>query len=54
MRDFAEIFSVKPKEPHNFLPTRFVGLATLLTSAGWGGLGWGGKPTNYFVIPNSS
>ena len=32
MRDFAEIFSVRPKEPQNFLPTRFVGLATLLNS----------------------
>jgi hypothetical protein len=33
MSDCTEIFSVRPKEPHNFLPTRFVDLATLLTSA---------------------
>ena len=36
MRDFAEIFSVRPKEPDNFLPTRFAGLATLLTSGALG------------------
>jgi hypothetical protein len=35
MRDFVEIFSVKPQDPQYFLPTRFAGLATLLTSAVW-------------------
>jgi hypothetical protein len=33
MRDFLEIFSVRPQEPQYVLPTRFAGLATLLTSA---------------------
>ena len=33
MRDFLEIFSVRPQDPQYFLPTRFAGLATLLTSA---------------------
>ena len=32
MRDFHEIFAVRPEEPNNFLSTRFAGLATLLTS----------------------
>ena len=36
MRDFLEIFSVRPQDPQYFLPTRFVGLATLLTSALYG------------------
>ena len=32
MLDFPEIFSVRPKEQNKIPPTRFVGLATLLTS----------------------
>ena len=33
MREFDIIFSVRPQEPEYFLPTRFAGLATLVTSA---------------------
>jgi hypothetical protein len=36
MCDFHEIFSVRPQEPQHFLPTRFAGLATLLTSGNMG------------------
>jgi hypothetical protein len=32
MREFLEIFSVRPQDIQYFLPTRFAGLATLLTS----------------------
>ena len=32
MREFDKIFSVRPQEPEYFLPTRFAGLATLVTS----------------------
>ena len=33
MHDFLDIFSVRLQDPQNVLPTRFAGLATLLTSA---------------------
>ena len=33
MHDFLEIFSVRPQDPQYFLPNRFAGLGTLLTSA---------------------
>jgi hypothetical protein len=33
MRDFPEIFSVRLQDPQHLLPTRFAGLATLLTFA---------------------
>ena len=32
MPDFRGIFSVRLQDPQNFLPTRFAGFATLLTS----------------------
>jgi hypothetical protein len=31
MRDFLEIFTVRLQDPQHFLPTRFAGLATVLT-----------------------